>query len=89
MGTHQDLGFLFVIPCPGTCYSSVYLQGPVADQLRPYAGTNAVFRFWGDNIICGGVEGCSMNVDHWEQAEDCGVTPTASTSWGKLKTIYR
>lgn len=78
--------WLRVIPCPGTCYPAPYFDGPIADALRPYAGTNTTFRFFG-TVGCGGVEGCSMNVDHWELTS-C-VTPAATHSWGRLKTIYR
>lgn len=87
VGTLMDLGWaLVVLPCPGFCYPSGNIEGALADQLRPYAGTGTAFRFFGD-LACGGIEGCGLTVDHWEFTT-C-VTPTATRSWGRLKTIYR
>ncbi len=80
-------GFVYVIPCPGTCYPGAYFEGGVPPDLAPYVGTPTVISVFGD-IACGGVEGCSINtVDHW-QISAC-ATRVASRSWGQLKTIYR
>ena len=87
IGVIEDWGWaVAVVPCPGTCYPGAYIEGPIADQLRPYAGTGTTFRFFGD-VGCGTVEGCALQPDHWELTT-C-VTPAATTSWGRLKTIYR
>lgn len=87
IGTIEDWGWaVAVMPCPGTCYPGAYIQNPVGDPLRPYAGTGTAFRFFGA-VGCGTVEGCSMGPDHWEAAT-C-VTPTVTRTWGRLKTIYR
>jgi len=87
-GTLEDWGWTLAInPCPGSCDPGGYLAEPtVVDQLRPYVGTSATFRFFG-TIRCGTVEGCSLSVDHWEFTT-C-VTPVAASSWGWLKTTYR
>jgi hypothetical protein len=89
VGTLQELatGFVYVIPCPGTCYPSAFFSGGVPPELAPYVGTNATFSFFG-SVSCGGVEGCYFtSLDHWVTAS-C-VTPVATRSWGQLKTIYR
>ena len=88
-GTLSELaaGFVYVIPCPGTCYPSAYFEGGVPAGLAPYVGTSTAVSLFG-SINCGGVEGCSINtVDHWQQTS-C-VTSVAKRSWGQLKTIYR
>ncbi|HKQ58710.1 MAG TPA: hypothetical protein VJY35_12650 [Candidatus Eisenbacteria bacterium] len=87
-GTLVELApqFVYVIPCPGTCYPSPYLANGVPSELVPFIGTPTAFRFFGQ-VGCGGVEGCVLNIDHWEPAT-C-VTPTAARTWGQLKTIYR
>ena len=87
VGTLTDFGWaLFINPC--ACYPGAYFEGPYANELRPYAGTNTAFRFFG-SLGCGTVEGCSLGIDHWELAPGCGIVPTAKRSWGSLKTIYR
>ena len=89
VGTLVELapGWVYVIPCPGTCYPSPYFEGGVPAELEPYVGSGTALRLFG-TIGCGGVEGCSFGVvDHWE-ISSC-VTPTATQSWGRLKTIYR
>ena len=88
IGTLVDIGagFIYVTPCPGSCYPFPYLDPKTADQLRPYAGTSTAFRFFG-TIGCGSLEGCSIGVDRWEFTT-C-VTPVTTRSWGQLKTIYR
>src|SRR5262245_1531051 len=82
----QAGGFVFVSPCPGTCYPSAYLDPNTAAALAPYVGTSTSFNFYGQ-IGCGGVEGCGLQVDHWQQTT-C-VTANKTASWGRLKTIYR
>jgi hypothetical protein len=79
-------GFVYVIPCPGTCYPAPYFASGVPAALAPYVGTSVTFRFFGQ-VGCGGVEGCSFEPDHWETTS-C-VTPTVTHSWGRLKTLYR
>ena len=80
-------GFVFVIPCPGTCYPGAYFEGGVPPGLAPYVGTSTTLSLFGD-ISCGGVEGCAINtVDHW-QVTSC-VTPVATRTWGQIKVIYR
>lgn len=89
VGTILDLakGFWFVIPCPGTCYPEPYFEHGVPSELARYVGTNEAFSFFG-SVTCGGVEGCYFSpLDHWVAAS-C-VTPTATRTWGRLKTIYR
>lgn len=79
--------WLRVIPCPGSCYPAPYVEGALADALRPYAGTSTTISFFG-TVSCGGVEGCVLNaVDRWELSS-C-VTSSTTSSWGRLKTIYR
>jgi hypothetical protein len=78
--------WLRVIPCPGSCYPAPYFDGALADELRPYAGTTTAFQFFG-SVACGGIEGCAMQVDNYNVAS-C-VTSSATSSWGRLKTIYR
>src|SRR5437867_2535350 len=86
-GTLYDEGWaLFVIPCAGSCYPSLYF--PPRVDLRRYAGTDTTVRFYG-RASCGSVEGCVMLIDHYE-ITPCDVsTPTRSSSWGHLKVIYR
>lgn len=88
-GTLVELavGFVYVIPCPGTCYPAPYFEGGVPAGLAPYVGTSTALSIFA-NIGCGGVEGCSLSaVDHW-QVTSC-VTPVANRTWGQLKAIYR
>ena len=89
VGTLVELapGWVFVIPCPGTCYPGPYFEGGVPAELAPYVGTSTALAVFG-SMGCGGVEGCAINaVDHW-QVVSC-VTPVASKTWGQVKAIYR
>ena len=87
-GTLHDLGWaLNVEPCAGTCYSGFYFTGPRADELRPYAGTATVLRLYG-SAGCGSVEGCAIDIDHYDIMA-CGPTPVHSSTWGRVKAIYR
>ena len=88
VGTLEDWGWaLSVHPSDPACYQSFYFdQSAVVEALRPYAGTDATIRFYGDGG-CGTVEGCAMRVDRYEVAN--GPTPVRAASWGRLKTIYR
>src|SRR5262245_11877791 len=86
IGTLTEMFFIYVMPCPGTCYPFPFLDEQPSAELAPYVGTNTVFGVFG-TIGCGSLEGCSIGVDHWEFAT-C-VTPTKTSSWGRLKTIYR
>jgi hypothetical protein len=85
----QNLGWTVTItPCGGTCWYSFYVTGQSAiDALVPYAGTGQVFAFYG-GFGCGGIEGCGLAVTRFDPA-DCGPTPAQSSSWGRLKTLYR
>jgi len=88
-GTIYDVsGMLFVNPCPGTCEPAAYLTGPHAEELRPYAGSSTTVRLFGV-ANCGTVEGCALDLEHWEIGPCSGVVPTARPSWGRIKTIYR
>jgi hypothetical protein len=88
IGTIDDWGWaVFVNPCPGSCYPGAYVSDQaIADALRPYAGSNTVFRFYG-TLGCGTIEGCALNVESYGPTT-C-VVPAASRSWGSLKTLYR
>ena len=87
-GTLEDFGWaLFLTPCPGSCYYYFYFEGPFVETLRPYAGNGTVVRLYG-TPLCGTVEGCAIQVDHYELA-NCGVTPARRSSWGQVKTLYR
>ncbi|MFI5370896.1 MAG: hypothetical protein ACHQ52_04995 [Candidatus Eisenbacteria bacterium] len=87
--TVVDWGWtVFLQPCTGSCWPSFYVgNSPMALELRAYIGTGQVFEFFGD-AACGSVEGCSINVTHYDLA-GCGPTPTERPSWGRVKTIYR
>jgi len=88
-GTLTDWGWaLFVQPCAGSCYDSFYFEGPITDQLRPYAGTGVSVRLYGSGF-CGSVEGCAMNVAYYDFASPCGPTVALRSSWGRVKAIYR
>src|SRR5262245_14456395 len=89
IGTMFDAGWaVFVNPCPGACYPYVYVENPQADALRPYAGTNTTLRLFG-TAYCGTVEGCALQLEHFDIGPCPGVVPAARQTWGKLKTIYR
>jgi hypothetical protein len=84
----QDLGWTVLIaPCGGSCWPSFYVSAAAVEALRPYVGTGQVFAFHGP-FGCGGIEGCGLTVTSFDPVE-CGPTPTQSSSWGHLKTLYR
>src|SRR5262249_8706017 len=86
-GTLRDQGWaLFIQPCAG-CYQSFYISGSRVDELRPYAVAGTVLKFYG-RTTCGTVEGCALDLDHYEIAP-CGPTPVALRTWGRVKAIYR
>ena len=88
VGTLEDLGWaLLVTPCPESCYGGFYFEGPLVEELRPYAGSESVFRFFGEEY-CGTVEGCGMDVTSYELSA-CGPVQAASTTWGRLKALHR
>lgn len=88
-GTLEDWGWaLFVTPCPGTCYRSYYFEGPITEELRPFAGTTTAFRFYGSGY-CGTLEGCAMGVARYEMAGCDAITAAPRTTWGRLKILYR
>jgi hypothetical protein len=87
-GTVSDWGWAaYVQGCQG-CWGGFYVEGSIGQQLRQYANTGQVVRLWGQPY-CGTVEGCAMQVDHYELAGLCGSTPTQAHTWGQLKTRYR
>jgi hypothetical protein len=87
-GTLEDWGWaLLVHPCPNSCYDYFFFSGPLADELRPYAGTGAAVRLYGA-AFCGTVEGCEMNPAYYELMP-CGATAALRSSWGRVKAIYR
>jgi len=87
-GRLQDWGWAVAItPCATGCYSYFFVSEPKASELRPYVATGETIRFWGREG-CGGLEGCGLEVDHYEVA-GCDVTPARPASWGQIKTLYR
>ncbi len=92
-GTLTDGGWaLYVNPCPGSCYSACYLEGPLApsleQELRSYLGTGTVLRFYG-TLACGGVEGCGLRLNHFDVAPCGSVVPATRSTWGQIKVLYR
>ena len=88
VGTVSDWGWaVFLTPCANGCWSSCYVNGPLAGPLRPYIGTGQVVCVFG-RMACGTTEGCSLTPDHFELGE-CGATPVQRGSWGRLKSHYR
>jgi hypothetical protein len=82
-GTLKDWGFLHVIPCPHSCYDGFFFYPfPFFPELRAYAGTSTVVRFYG-GIFCAGPEGCEMVVHHYEVTTCEGVTTALRKSWGR------
>jgi len=73
-------------PCPGSCYPGVGLDVPLPDNLAPLVGTAATVRLYG--VIQCGIEGCLMPATNYDFGA-CGVVPAHTTSWGRLKSIYR
>ena len=59
----------------------------LVDELRPYAVAGTTLRFFGQ-AVCGTVEGCALDVDHYEVAP-CGPTAVARRTWGRVKANYR
>jgi len=85
-GTLVDYGWaLFVQPCPGNCTGG-YVEYP-SEALRSLAGTGTAVRLFG-TVYCGTIEGCAIQVDHYDLA-DCAPVPTLPATWGKLKANYR
>lgn len=88
LGTVDDWGWAVLLTsCAGSCPGQCYVENPVAEQLRPYAGTGQVVRAYGA-LTCGTVEGCALHLDHFELAR-CLVTPVRRATWGRLKSLYR
>jgi hypothetical protein len=90
-GTVADWGRTLVIaPCAGTtCFDSYYAADPeIADQLRPYLGTGAVLRVFGQGG-CGSIEGCAVTqIDRIEIVPSCDmVVPARHTTWGQVKVL--
>jgi len=74
-------------PCLGSCLAYAYIS-PVPSELVPYVGTATTLRFYG-TMGCGSVEGCALELDHFNVSACDVVVPTRRTSWGQVKTIYR
>ncbi len=74
-------------PCLGSCLPYAYIS-PVPTELVPYVGTNTTLRFYG-TMACGSVEGCSLQLEHFNVSACDVVIPARRTSWGQVKTIYR
>ena len=91
VGRLEDWGWaLSIHPCAEGCWPGAYFdiyEEPFLTELRPYAGTQTVIRFFGD-VGCCSVEGPSIHIDRYEIGL-CGPTPAARASWGQLKAIYR
>lgn len=87
-GTLQDIGWtLLVQPCASGCWPGCYVAGAMLQSLRAYADGSTIVRLYGD-MACEGFEGCALNVTQYELVT-CDAVPTARTSWGRLKAIYR
>jgi len=88
-GTLDDWGWaLHVEPCAGSCYDGFYFSGPIADELRPYAGLGVSVRLYGTGF-CGTVEGCALQPVGYDFQNPCGPTAVLRSSWGRVKAIYR
>jgi hypothetical protein len=88
-GRLVDWGWTWAItPCLGSCLPSAYLAGPLPPELAPYVGGNQVIDFYG-SLGCGSVEGCAIQVDHWQLAATCDITPVSRATWGRVKVLYR
>jgi hypothetical protein len=87
-GTLTDVGWaVFVMnPCP--CYPPAYVENPQADAIRPYAGTGATLRLFGQPG-CGTVEGCALHLEHFEIVPSCEITAASARTWGQVKIRYR
>jgi hypothetical protein len=87
-GTVSEWGWAVLVSgCTNGCWGTAYVENPLADELRPYVGTGQSLRVFG-HAACGTMEGCAMQVDHFELG-DCGSTPARRSSWGALKSHYR
>jgi len=89
-GRLTDWGWTWAIePCLGSCLPSAYLANyPLPPALAPYVGSTQVIEFFG-TVGCGSVEGCAIGLDHWQLASACDIVPVKSTSWGRVKVLYR
>lgn len=86
-GTLEDEGWaLFVWRCPGTCYSEFLIERPWPPELEPYVGTGIALQLFGP-YVCGGIEGCEMQVTNFEVAP-CGATAVEPRTWGAIKATY-
>jgi hypothetical protein len=88
-GTAFDLGWaVFVFPCTGSCFTSLDVEGAAADPLRPFAGTGTAVRLYGIPG-CGTIEGCALQLDHFDVPSCDAIVPAAPATWGRLKLRYR
>ena len=86
-GTLEDLGWAMLIhACTSSCSPASIIENNL-DALRPYAGTGTALALYG-TVACGGVEGCTLTLDHFDVA-DCGPVPILPGTWGSLKARYR
>ncbi len=88
VGAVTDWGWAVqVTGCADGCWGAFYVANPAADALRPYAGSGQAVALYG-TAQCGTVEGCALQLDHFELAA-CGSTPVRRSTWGTLKSRYR
>jgi hypothetical protein len=87
-GTLEDWGWaLFIHPCGNECYPSFYFERGPVEELRPLAGTGTAVQFYGE-AFCGTIEGCGIEIDHYEVVE-CGPVQAMLETWGSVKARYR
>lgn len=91
-GTLSDWGWTLVVSsCPGSCYPScIYgeMGNALYDELRPFAGTGTVLRFYGA-VFCCTLEGPVLSIDHYDVAPCETVVPVRTATWGRVKALYR
>jgi hypothetical protein len=86
VGTDYGWG-IHIAPYALECWSlGFYVSGTAADLLRPHLGSSQVFRFYGDEGFTDVIDGTELILDRFEPLDP---TPTARTTWGQLKTLYR
>jgi hypothetical protein len=92
-GRLQDLGFaVFVERCPGACWAPVAILD--WDQVEPYenlVGTDLVFEIFGGEVVCGGIEGCGLDVVTDINNRVLCDDPVAvqRRDWSAVKSIFR
>jgi hypothetical protein len=87
-GRLRDHGWAaYLEPCVGSCGPQGYIS-PIPEALIPYLDTGTALNIYGQSG-CASLEGCSINVDHFEVVVCDDIVPARRTSWGQVKTIYR